>query len=330
MAIFNELIEHIKKSDKTTSIVFAEGWNKDIVTAAKMIINEVKGKIIPILIFRTSSEIPSNLPKEVKTIVIDKYDLTKYANHIYELRKHKGISEDDAMSLAKKPNFLASTLVSMGEADGEICGIEYTTADTLKAALQIVKPATGVKTVCSSFIMEKGNERLVFGDSSVNIDPTVEQLECIVKSMAGFARDIAGIDDVRIALLSYSTAGSGKGESVDKVRHAYELIKIDEEFVNKNKVFGEIQFDAAYDVNVMKKKAKNLDWNAPANVFVFPNIDAGNIGYKIAQRMGKFEAIGPVVLGLSKPVNDLSRGASASDVANLSYITAVQALKAKK
>lgn len=330
MGIFNELKQRINESNQNTSIVFAEGWNKDVITAAETILNEVNGKITPILIFRTKAEVPANLRKEIKSIVIDDCDLTKYAQHIFELRKHKGISEDDAMNLAKQPNFLASTLVSLGEADGEICGIEYTTADTLKAALQIVKPATGVKTVCSSFIMERGEERLVFGDSSVNINPSVEELESIVRSMAGFARNIAKIDDVRIALLSYSTAGSGKGESVEKVRRAYELIKIDEEFMSQNKVFGEIQFDAAYDVNVMNKKAKDLDWNAPANVFVFPNIDAGNIGYKIAQRIGKFNAIGPVVLGLSKPVNDLSRGASASDVANLSYITVVQALNAKK
>ena len=149
--------------------------------------------------------------------------------------------------------------LNLGEADGEICGIEYPTADTLKAALQIVKPANGVKTVCSGFVMEKGEHRCIFGDASVNINPDSDELVSITKSLSSLARNIAKIMTPRIAMLSYSTAGSGKGASVDKVRNAYNLIKMDEAFLKENKIFGEIQFDAAFDLDVMKKKAKTLE-----------------------------------------------------------------------
>ncbi len=127
-------------------------------------------------------------------------------------------------------------------------------------------------------------------------------------------------------MLSYSTDGSGKGDSVDKVKKAFAMVSNDNEFTSKYKCFGEIQFDAAIDMSVMRKKAKKLEWNAPANVFVFPNIDAGNIGYKIAQRLGNYQAIGPVIIGLNKPVNDLSRGANENDVLQLTYITALQVI----
>jgi phosphate acetyltransferase len=142
-----------------------------------------------------------------------------------------------------------------------------------------------------------------------------------------FARQTAGFKEVHTALLSYSTVGSGAGESVEKVKAAYNLLKDDQELIKNNiQVFGEIQFDAAFIPTVMKKKAPNISWNNTANTFIFPNIDAGNIGYKIAQRMGGFEAIGPTLIGLAKPVNDLSRGANKNDVVGLSYITGCQAL----
>lgn len=329
MSLYDEVITKIKEVNRPIKIVYAEGWNSEIIKAAKEVLSVAKGIIQPVLIFRSASEIPSDLPKDIQIVDISTCNLDKYANTIFELRKHKNVTLQQATQLARQSNFLASTMVYLGEADGEVCGIEYTTADTLRAALQIVRARQDVKVVCSAFVMEKGNEKLVFGDSSVNINPSHEELASITKSIAHFATDIAQLKEVRIAMLSYSTVGSGKGESVDKVRKAYELVLVDESFIEKYKVFGEIQFDAAYDLNVMHKKAKNLDWKEPANVFVFPNIDAGNIGYKIAQRLGKYQAIGPVVLGLNKPVNDLSRGASASDVAYLTYLTALQAVTQK-
>ena len=327
MSILTELKSNIKKLENPIKIVYAEGWNKDIQDAAEEVIKISNGKIIPILIFKNENEAKVSLPKQVKKIISGKDDLSKYENAIFEARKLKGLSLEEAKEMAKKPFYLASAMVVSGDADGEICGIEYTTQDTIRGALQIVKPAPGVKTVCSAFIMEKGKERLVMGDCAINLYPDAESLVSIVKSIAPFAVNIAGIEDPRIAMLSYSTAGSGKGESADKVRQAYDLLTVDESFMHSYKVFGDLQFDAAYVVDVQKKKAKSLNWNKPANVFVFPNIDAGNIGYKIAQRLGGYQAIGPVVLGLNKPVNDLSRGASCDDVIMLSLITATQSIK---
>ncbi len=328
MNLFDEIKARILKSNKAVSIVFPEGWNKSIVNAAVLVQNESNNLINPILIFHKKEEIPSSLPKSIKRVVIESDDLKKYAELIHQIRKDKGVDLDKAKELSKQPNFLASAMVAAGDADAEICGIEYTTGDTLRGALQIVKPAKGVKTVSSAFIMERNNERLVFGDCSVNIYPSAEELCSIAKSLAVFANTVANLKAVRMALLSYSTAGSGKGESVDKVSQAYKLITIDEEFTKKYSVYGEIQFDAAYDVRVMQKKAKDITWNESANVFCFPNIDAANIGYKIAQRLGGYQAIGPIVLGLAKPVNDLSRGATTDDVVKLAYITASQVLAA--
>ena len=329
MSVVNEIKKTLLSSNKQIKIVYPEGWNSDIINATTAIVDETN-VIVPILIFRNKSEIPAFLSKKIERVVIDELDITKYADYIYDIRKNKGISMEDAKRLAKSPNFLGSTMVALGEADGEICGIEYSTADTLRAALQIVKPSPDVSIVCSGFIMEKGTNRYVFGDSSVNINPDSEQLASITKALGRFAKSIANIKKPHIAMLSYSTAGSGKGESVDKVRQAYQIVSVDETFVKECNVFGEIQFDAAFDLNVMHKKAKNLKWDEQANVYVFPDINAGNIAYKIAQRLGNYQAIGPVILGLRKPVNDLSRGASASDVQMLSYITALQAITEKK
>jgi len=164
----------------------------------------------------------------------------------------------DAENLVKQPNYLATMLVKLGEADGEICGIQYSTRDTLKPALQIIKTAPGAKLVTSAFLLEKGDERYVMGDSAININPTAEELANITKMIALFARDVMGFDKKKVAMLSYSTAGSGVGESVDKVRQAFEIAKEDPE-LNDFDVFGEIQFDAAYDQNVMHRKAKELD-----------------------------------------------------------------------
>ena len=257
MSIFNKIKKKLLSSKEQIKIVYPEGWNLDIVKAATELVNETD-VIIPILIFRNKSEIPASLSKKIERVVIDGLDVTKYAEYIYDVRRNKGISMEDATKLAKSPNFLGSTMVALGEADGEICGIEYSTADTLRAALQIVKPSPDVSTVCSGFIMEKGSKRYVFGDSSVNINPDPEQLASITKALGYFAKSIANIKKPRIAMLSYSTAGSGKGESVDKVRQAYEIISVDETFAKECSVFGEIQFDAAFDINEKKKKAKAL------------------------------------------------------------------------
>lgn len=304
-------------------IVFAEGWNTNIQQATTFLLKE--GAIVPFLIFHSKNEVPQDI--KCKYIVIDSTDLSKYANLLFDLRKEKGLTLEQAQGLVKEPNYLASLMVKAGDADGEICGIDYTTKDTLKPALQIIKTAPNSKLVCSAFIMEKEQQIYVFGDCAINLYPNPTELSEIVKAISLFASNVVCFPQVRTAMLSYSTVGSGAGNSVDNVKAAYELVKSNAGFdQTKISVFGEIQFDAAFVPAVMNKKAKGISWKECANTFVFPNLDAGNIGYKIAQRMGGFSAIGPVLIGLAKPVNDLSRGASAQDVIGLAYVTGMQVL----
>lgn len=322
--VIDRIKEKLSKSNFKPTIVYPEGWNNSIIEAATQL--EILNVVKPFLIFRTKKEVPENL--KLNHLIIETADLAKYANALYELRKEKGMTLEQASELVKQPNYLASIMVKLGDADGEICGIEYTTKDTLKPALQIIKTAKGSKLVSSAFVMERNDDRYVFGDCAINLNPNSEELAEITKGIVNFAVNVLECDRTNVAMLSYSTNGSGQGESVEKVRKAYELIKDAPELKGIN-VFGEIQFDAAFVSTVREKKAKNLHWDKSASIYVFPNLDAGNIGYKIAQRMGGYEAIGPTLIGLAAPVNDLSRGASTMDVINLSYITAAQAIALK-
>lgn len=324
------LIENIKKQveksqTKKTSIVFAEGWNPVIQEAAVNLRKE--GIIEPILVFRTIEEETKNpLVKDISRVVIEKTDLSQYAQYLYGLRKEKGLSLEEANKLIKEPNYLVSVIVKLGHADGAICGIEYTTKDTLRPALQIIKTAKSSEIVSSVLILEKGDETLFLSDVSLVIDPSSLELAQLTENIIDFVQNKLDVQDTRTALLSYSTNGSGAGPSVEKVKEGYKLFKERNKFPDA-KVFGEIQFDAAYVDSIRNKKAPNLGWDKGANVYVFPHIDAGNITYKVFQRCGGYEVTGPIIVGLAKPVNDLSRGAGLYEVVSLSYITALQAIK---
>lgn len=321
------VIEKIKKSiidsKEKVSIVFAEGWNQNIIEAAKML--KSTEVIEPILVVRKKSEKIDDLT----TYVIEDYDTTKFAETLYELRKAKGLTLEKAQTLVKQPNYFSTMLVKEKIADGMICGIEYTTKDTLMPALQIVKSKPGIKTVGSAFIMEKNDECYIFGDCSINLNPTSEQLCDIANGLIDFAQAILGIKHPSVAMLSYSTYGSGAGESVDKVKLAAETLR-SQPHNKDNLILGEIQFDAAFVNQVRAKKAPHIKLDHAPNIFVFPTLDAGNIGYKIAQRMGGYDAVGPALIGIASPINDLSRGASTQDVISLSYITAAQVIGQRK
>lgn len=323
--IINNMKAKILKSGFIPKIVYPEGWNKQIQIAADILQKE--GKIDPILLFRTTNEVPNDI--KVKFYVIEEMDLAKYSQKLFELRQAKGMTLDEAKKLVQQPNFLAALMVKMNEADGEICGIEYTTKDTLKPALQIVKTAPGAKLVSSVFIIAKEQDIMIFSDCAININPTSEELANMALMAGKFSKDILEVKKPAIALLSYSTLGSGAGESVDKVKKTMELIGNDS-LSSEFDICGEIQFDAAFDNNVRAKKAPNCKWFKHPDVFMFPNIDAGNIGYKIAQRMGGYNAFGPALIGLAAPINDLSRGANSDDVIGLTYLTAVQVIAQKK
>ena len=246
--------------------------------------------------------------------------LEEFAADFAELRKKKGISLDEARETMKDISYFATMMVHKGIADGMVSGAAHTTAHTIKPSFQIIKTAPGASVVSSIFLMVMPGRLWAFGDCAVNPNPTAEQLGEIAAVSAKTAAQF-GIDP-KVAILSYSTGTSGSGPDVDRAVAAVEAAKqADANLV----VDGPLQFDAACDPGVGKKKAPDSPVAGQANVFIFPDLEAGNAGYKIAQRTGGALAVGPVLQGLNKPVNDLSRGATVADIVNTVAITAIQA-----
>jgi len=235
------------------------------------------------------------------------------------------VTPEDARKTLAQGNYFGTMMVKMGKADALLGGATYSTADTVRPALQIIKTKPGHSIVSSCFILVRPsatgeNEVLAMGDCAINIKPTAEELSEIAVEVAECGK-IFGIDP-KVAFLSYSTLGSGKGEDVDKMRRAMELTR---ERAPGLPVDGELQFDAAVSPRVAQTKCKGSAVAGHANTFIFPDINAGNIGYKIAQRLGKFDAYGPILLGLNAPINDLSRGCNALEVYSMAIITAALA-----
>lgn len=255
----------------------------------------------------------------------EKYE--EYVQAFYELRKHKGMTEEQAKELIKDPVFFGMMMVKMGVADGLVSGACHSTADTLRPALQILKTAPGTKLVSSFCVLDVPNCEygengvLVFADCGLNQKPNEDELSEIAISTARSFKQIIG-KQPRVAMLSYSTMGSAKAEEVDKVRNATNLVKEKEPDIL---VDGEMQFDAAIVPSVAKSKAPESNVAGKANTFVFPDLQAGNIGYKLVERLAKAEAYGPICQGMAKPVNDLSRGCKAEDIVGVVAITCVQA-----
>ena len=239
-----------------------------------------------------------------------------------ERRKGKA-TQEQAEKIVQNANYFGTMLVYMKKADGMISGAVHSTADTVRPALQIIKTRPGVHLVSGAFIMQRGrDERYLFADNAINIDPDADQLAEIAVESAKTAA-LFDIEPPRVALLSFSTKGSAKGPQVDKV---VEATKKAHELAPDLALDGELQFDAAFVPTVAKQKAPDSKVAGEANVFIFPELQSGNIGYKIAQRFGGFEAIGPILQGLNQPVSDLSRGANEEDVYKLAIITAAQTL----
>ena len=245
---------------------------------------------------------------------------SKYANKFYELRKHKGMTVEGAQDIMNNKNYFGTMMIYMGDADGMVSGANNTTADTIRPALQIIKTKPGISIVSSVFFMCLDTKVLVYGDCAVNRDPNAEQLAQIAISSADTAK-LFGIEPI-VAMLSYSTGSSGSGEDVEKVAKATELVK---ELRPDLLVEGPIQYDAAIDKKVAEKKLPNSKVAGRATVFIFPDLNTGNNTYKAVQRSSNAIAVGPVLQGLKKPVNDLSRGCLVEDIVNTVAITAIQA-----
>lgn len=324
---FDVMIEKLKENPK--KIVFTEGTDERILEAASRLIAD---KLLTPVLIGGKEEVTASADKFGFDIngaeIIDPANYEKIdemVDLLCELRKSKNMQPEEARKLVSMGNYFGTMLVKMGEADSLLGGATYSTADTVRPALQIIKTKPGCSSVGSCFIMMRpaadgGNETLVMGDCAIMLKPNADELAELAISAAECGK-LFGVDP-KIAFLSYSTLGSGKGEDVDKMREAAAKAK---ELRPDLAIEGELQFDAAVSPRVAQTKCPNNPVAGQANTFIFPDINAGNIGYKIAQRLGGFEAYGPILLGLNAPINDLSRGCNADEVYSMAIITAALA-----
>ncbi|XWN51230.1 phosphate acetyltransferase [Anoxybacillus flavithermus] len=315
-----------KVAGKNVTIVFPEGLDERILTAVGRLAAE--NVLQPIVIgdqeavVQKAKELGLTLEK-VEIVDPRSYEgMDEMVAAFIERRKGK-VTEEDARNILLDENYFGTMLVYMGKAHGLVSGAAHSTADTVRPALQIIKTKPGIRKTSGVFIMVRGDEKYVFADCAINIAPDSQDLAEIAVESAQTAKmfDI----EPRVAMLSFSTKGSAKSPETEKV---IEAVRIAKEMAPELTLDGEFQFDAAFVPSVAKKKAPDSVIQGDANVFIFPSLEAGNIGYKIAQRLGNFAAVGPILQGLNQPVNDLSRGCNAEDVYKLSLITAAQALAA--
>ncbi len=324
--MFGKLIDILKKSPK--KIVFTEGTDPRILEASARLLSGTF--LTPILVgkeeeIRAAAEEAGFNIRGAEIYDPENYEkMEAMVEKMVELRKGK-MTADECRAMLKKGNYFGTMLVAMGIADALLGGATYSTADTVRPALQLVKTKPGNSIVSSCFILVRpyatgGNMVLAMADCAINIDPSEDELVEIASETVKCAQ-IFGVDP-KVAFLSYSTFGSGKGPVVDKMRNAAEKAKAAMPDVP---IEGELQFDAAVSPRVAQTKCPESDVAGYANTFIFPDISAGNIGYKIAQRLGSFEAYGPILLGLNAPINDLSRGCNAQEVYSMAIITAALA-----
>ena len=331
MSFIEEIKERAKKDIKT--IVLPEAEDVRTLEATRMVLDEKYAKVIlignkeKVLAKAKENNIDITGVEIIEPLTSPKYN--EYVELLYNLRKHKGMTEERAKELVKDPTYYGMLMLKDegSIADGLVSGAVHSTSDTLRPALQILKTAPGTKLVSAFFVMVVPNcsygenGAFIFADSGLNENPNEDELSEIAISSSKSFRRLVG-KEPKVAMLSYSTHGSAKSELTEKMINATKLVK---EKAPDLIVDGELQLDAAIVPEVAKFKAPDSPVKGEANVLVFPNLDAGNIGYKLVQRLGKAEAYGPLCQGIARPVNDLSRGCSSKDIAGVIAITAVQA-----
>lgn len=324
MDVFEHLKSQLSSQDKR--IVFPEGEDERIFGAAARLAHD--GLLTPILLGNEAKIKAAAKQDGIDLIGVEIMDPQTYPAADYQAmhaalleRRHGKNTPEQVDAMLKDVSYFATMLVYMGKVDGMVSGAIHSTGDTVRPALQIVKTKPGIKRISGAFLMQKGDQRYIFADCAINIELDAPTMAEVAVESAKTAK-LFGIDP-RVAMLSFSTKGSAKGEMVTKVAEATKLAQAaDPELA----VDGELQFDAAIVPAVAELKAPGSKVAGHANVFVFPSLEAGNIGYKIAQRLGGFEAIGPVLQGLNAPIADLSRGCNEEDVYKVALITAAQAL----
>ncbi|MDF7669441.1 phosphate acetyltransferase [Lactobacillus sp. ESL0703] len=324
MSVFELLKNKVQASQKSYRIVFPEGTDKRVIAAASRLAQE---KIIEPILLGNQQEIAQIAQDtEIDLGAVTVVDIPAYTHQdemaaAFLAARGKNFTQQEVAQQLQDPNYFGTMLVKMGAADGMVSGAAHSTADTVRPALQLIHAADGMHRVSGSFIMERGSEKYVFADCAINIEPDSSTLAEIAYQSVQTARliDI----DPKVAFLSFSTKGSAKGEMVDKMQEANELFHQQHPEIIAD---GELQFDAAYVPEVAATKAPDSALKGQANIFIFPELQSGNLAYKITQRLGNFTAIGPILQGLAAPVNDLSRGASSQDIYNMAILTAAQAL----
>jgi len=319
--LLNEIKEKASKLRKT--IVLPESHDERVLKAAEKL---TKDKTVSVITLGDEDRILKDAKKlDVDLTGIRIIDQTKsdklsdFTNIFYNLRKHKGLTVEQARNLVQQDLFFAAMMVKENMADGSVAGSASATADVMRAGIQCIGMPEGISIVSSFFLMLFPDKNYAFADSAVVPDPDEKQLADIAISTADNHRKLTG-EEPFVAMLSFSTKGSAKHEAVDKVINATALVRKKRPDIN---IDGEMQFDAAVIESIGKKKAPGSNVAGKANVLIFPDLNAGNIGYKIAQRWGKAEAVGPIIQGLKKPFFDLSRGCSVDDIVNTAAIAAL-------